>query len=819
MDIIEKYVEVAVSNTSYSFDMPFTYSVPPELHSLAGKGRRVVVPFGRGNKKRQGIILNVVSSCEGFSRVKPVFSITDNEAVLNDEMLELIYWLREHTFCTYFDAVRTLLPAGMSIKISETYQLSEELPDNMELSKEEENILSFLKNASNRREFDAIVETAPDENKKNIIKSLIEKGVIISSSEARQFANDAYVKMVRLSDDFITQKKPFKLSVKQKQVVTLLEENGAASVKEICYICNVTSAVIRNLIKSGAAEDYQYEAFRIQDKIETENLDNVIMTEKQSGIYNQIVAQTDKNLPQCFLLHGITGSGKTLIFEKLIKKVIENGRQALMLIPEIALTPQIVESFRTYFGERIAVIHSGLSLSQRMSEYKRIKNQMADIVIGTRSAVFAPLENIGIIIMDEEGETSYKSSMSPRYNTVDVAKVRCKTHNAVLLLASATPSVESYYYAQKGFYKLLKLDERYNSNSLPEVVIADMAKERENGNITEFSDVLIDEVNKNLQNHEQTILLLNRRGYHTVVTCFDCKKSLECPNCSVPLTYHKANHSVMCHYCGYSADEVNVCPSCGSKRLVKMGFGTQKLEEEIEKLFPDARILRMDADTNVSRYAYENNFRDFKDGKYDIMIGTQLVGKGLDFPDVTLVGVLSIDKSLYMEDFRGCERTFSLITQVVGRGGRGDKAGRAVLQTAMPDHYAIEFAASQDYEGFYNEEIAIRKALIFPPVCDMCILGFSSVFDEKAAVASSAMIEIMSEKVKAENIKFPLRTLGPVKCTYGRINGKYRYRIILKCRNSAEFRRFISEILVKAGNDRRFSNVAVFADINGETGI
>ncbi|MGN0606404.1 MAG: primosomal protein N' [Oscillospiraceae bacterium] len=813
-----KYAEIAVSNTSYSFDMPFTYSVPPEMTDSAERGRRVIIPFGRGNRKRQGIILNVLDEYRENSPVKPLLSITDSEPVLNDEMMNLVYWMKEHTFCTYFDAVRTFLPAGMSIKIQEKYKLAEDFPE-LPLSKEEENILSFLKNAASRREFDSIVEDGNDAEKKNAVESLIRKGFIISIDEARQFVNDSYIKMVRLSDDYIMQRRIFKLSPKQKKAALLLEENGSASIKEICYICSITAGVVRNLIKSGAAEEYQYEAFRISEKLQTENLDDIQMTVKQQEVYDAVSVQMDTKKPSCFLLHGVTGSGKTLIFEKLIRKTVNQGRQALMLIPEIALTPQIVESFRRYFGERIAVIHSGLSLSQRMSEYKRIKNNMADIVIGTRSAVFAPLDNIGIIIMDEEGDRSYKSDASPRYNTADVAKVRCKNHNAVLLMASATPSVESYYYARMGYYKLLTLNERYNSNPLPEVIIADMESERLNGNVSELSDVLVDEIYKNLNNHEQTILLLNRRGYHTVVRCFDCKKTVECPNCNIPLTYHKANNAMMCHYCGYSAKDITRCPSCESNRLVKIGYGTQKLEEEITRLFPDASVLRMDADTNVSRYAYENNFSDFRNGKYDIMLGTQLIGKGLDFPNVTLVGVIGIDKSLNMQDFRGGEQSFSLITQVIGRGGRGSKQGRAVLQTSMPDNYVIEFAAQQDYEGFYNDEIEIRKALIFPPVCDMCVLGFSSAFEDKADAASKAMIEIMSEKVKRENIRFPLRTLGPVKCTYGRINGKYRYRIILKCRNSPDFRKFISESLIMAGKDRRFSNVTVFADINGDTAI
>ena len=547
--------------------------------------------------------------------------------------------------------------------------------------------------------------------------------------------------------------------------------------------------------------------------------DDIVLSQEQQNAHDKILAQLFERKPAAFLLHGVTGSGKTSVFEKLIWDTVRLGRSAIMLIPEIGLTPQVLDRFRSLFGERVAVIHSGLSLGQRYDEYKRIKRGDADIVIGTRSAVFAPLSNIGLIIIDEEGERTYKSESSPRYYTHDVAKHRCAEHNAVLLLASATPSVESYYLAEKGVYRLLEMKKRYSSTPLPEESIVDMNIERGDGNKTEFSRKLADEINLNLKNGEQTILLLNRRGYHTIISCCDCYQPVYCPNCSVPLTYHKKNGKLMCHYCGYASEPVKVCPNCGSERLKSMGFGTQRLEEDLAAYFPSARILRMDADTAFSRYSYENSFNAFRRGEYDIMVGTQMIGKGLDFPNVTLVGVLSVDKALYAGDFRSYERTFSLITQVVGRGGRGRNPGRAVLQTFMPDHYVMNLAAQQDYKRFYDEEIAIRRAMIFPPLCDMCIFCFSGVSESAVSLAADAVLALMGSKLRELSPKTPVRVLGPVRGAYGRINGKFRYRIIMKCKNNAEIRGLISSVLVDSAKIKEMKNITLYADMNGDAGV
>ena len=807
---------IAVYNIAYTADRPFSYLIPEDMYEAAVCGVRVIVPFGRGGRKRVGLILSVADEVPSM-KLKSVVSVVDREPVVSPEMMRMILWLKENTFCTFYEALRTIIPSGMNISINEKYELCENA-DLTCLTDEERNLAGFLKNAASEREFDELLESSSGSGKREVIESLVEKGVIRRVSETSQRVKDKTMRMIKLSETYVNEPAMFRLTPKQKQVIKLLEESGSASVKEVCYICSVTDAVIKNLIKNGACVEFSVPDYRLpgEEKYEPDALGNIVLSEAQNRVFSRVSEVISEGRPHCFLLHGVTGSGKTSVFIKLIEKTLSEGKTAMLLIPEISLTPQIVENFCRLFGGTVSVIHSNLSLGQRLEEYRRIEAGLSKIVVGTRSAVFAPLENIGLIIMEEEGERSYKSDSAPRYTTSAVAKERCRTHGAVLLLGSATPSVESYYYASKGVYELLELTERFNKSDLPHVEIVDMNAERANGNTSEFSEVLVHEIRHNLEAGEQTILLLNRRGYHTVISCAGCSSPVYCPNCSIPYTYHKANDSLVCHYCGSIAELPEKCPGCGGTVFKQMGFGTQKMEEQLEALFPDARILRMDADTTFSRYAYEKNFKDFADKKYDIMVGTQMIGKGLDFPDVTLVGIVTADKSLFSGDFRSYERTFSLITQVAGRSGRGGKKGRAYLQTFMPDHYVLNLAAAQNYAGFYKEEIALRKTLIFPPVCDICVIGISSVSDAAAAAASAVTLKIIKDVIKAEQIKFPLRVLGPVQSGIAKMNGKYRYRLILKCKNNKETRSFIRRVLLKTAEYREYSNVNIYADMNGD---
>lgn len=749
--------DTAVSGTSYSFDMLFSYSVPENMADTVQAGCRILVPFGRGNKTRTAVVMNLRNG--DTNCLKPITIQVDSEPVIPEELVKLAYYLHDNTFCSYYDAIKAMLPPGYNLVLSDN-----EIP-------------------------------------KNAI-------------------GDLTVKMVRLSDEYIKNPQNFKLTPKQKIVANTLSEYLSASEKEIAYICGVTSSVVKRLVANGVAVAFENETFRKTVNVSKKrDINDTVLSAEQQRAFDVICSNIKSRTASCFLLHGVTGSGKTAVFEKLIYDTVSMGRTALLLIPEIALTPQILNRFGSLFGERVAVLHSGLSMGQRYDEYKRIKQGMADIVIGTRSAIFAPLENIGLIVMDEEGERSYKSDSTPRYNTSDVARQRCRYHNAVLLLASATPSIESYYKAERNIYNLVELKERYNSAQLPDVQIVDMNLERKAGNRTELSRVLADEIRKNIDNHEQTILLLNRRGYHTIISCVQCCQPVYCPNCTVPMTYHKANGKMMCHYCGNVSEMPVICDKCGSEKFKMTGFGTQRIEEELEMFFPDARILRMDADTTFSRYSYEKNFSDFADGKYDIMLGTQMIGKGLDFPDVTLVGVLSVDNSLYNGDFRSYERTFSLITQVVGRGGRDGKKARAYLQTFMPDHYVINLASQQDYTKFYKEEIMMRRSMLYPPVCDLCIIGLSGADENQVSEADSRVMQIISEMIEKSTLKTPLRVIGPVKCSHLRINGKFRHRIIMKCKNTEEIRCLISNVIKEASKCRELSKVSIYADMNGDIGI
>ena len=812
--------KVAISRAAYSFDCEYSYIIPDELKKSVASGVRVLVPFGKGNRKSIGFVTRVYEETEFNEKLKPIISVIDSESLVTDEMMKIIMWLKDNTFCTYYDAYKSVVPTGFSYNFSQHYALANKSINEGELSEQELNVVELLRTATNQREVDSLLDCGNPKRKK-LVDGLVDKGVLEEVSVLKRKTGDETVRMVRLSEEYVNGELDVRLTVKQGLVVKLLEDSGCASVKEVCYMTNCTSAIIKRLAEKKIIIEFKQEVMRnaIGEINEKVDINNIVLNEEQQNAFKGIMSLVEAEKPAGALLYGVTGSGKTSIFYHLINQVLKMGRTALMLVPEISLTPQMVNKFKSIFGENIAVLHSSLSLGQRMDEFKRIKNGNAKIVIGTRSAVFAPLSNIGIIIMDEEGEHTYKSETSPRYHARDVAVQRCGHNNCVLLMASATPSLESFYFAKNGRYHFFELKQRYSRSQLPQVEIIDMQTEAESGNNGLFSRRLIDKINENLQKKEQTILLLNRRGFNTYVSCLECKQPVVCHNCNIPLTYHKKNDKLMCHYCGYVMDNTGKCPECGSEHLHTSGVGTQRVENELERLFPKARLLRMDADTTYSKCSYEENFRDFEQGKYDILLGTQMIAKGLNFPNVTLVGVLSLDKALFTGDFRSYERTFSLITQVAGRSGRGDKPGYAYIQTFVPDHYVINLAAEQNYDEFYNEEIALRHALTYPPYCDICVIGFSSELESRAIMASDWFVGAMKEYIRKNQIKIPLRALGPAPCTLERINKKYRYRLILKCKNSREFRQMIKDLLMEFYKNRDFGLVKITADINGDIGL
>ena len=646
---------------------------------------------------------------------------------------------------------------------------------------------------------------------------LVKRGILIKIDDTVRKVNDAVVKMVRIVEtENQVSSLSAKMTPKQQEVYNLLQTAGCASVKEICYFTGVTVSVVNSLVKKGLAQFFENEVCRnpYQEDVQPHVCDDIILSKEQQTAYDSLYCQYQQGQSCVSLLYGVTGSGKTSVFMKLIDKVTQDGRGIIIMVPEISLTPQMTSLFRARYGSNVAVFHSALSMGERMDEWKRVRNGQARIAIGTRSAVFAPFDNIGLIIMDEEQEYTYKSESAPRFHARDIAKFRCKEHNCLLLLSSATPSVESYYSAQRGRYSIAKLTHRYGAAKLPEVTICDMNLEALEGNNSIFSSTLMECLNDNLRTGRQSILLLNRRGYNTFVSCRACGEVMTCPHCSISMTYHSANGRLMCHYCGYSVAFTEECPNCHEKQMRYAGMGTQKAQQDLEALLPEARVLRMDTDTTMSKYSHQKKLKQFSDGEYDIMIGTQMVAKGLDFPNVTLVGVLSADQTLYSDDFRSYERAFALLTQVVGRSGRGENTGRAVIQTFTPENPVIRLAAAQDYESFFQSEIQMRKAMLYPPFVDICVIGFAGVNQNKTEEAAKYFFTILKKMAEVEYSRLPLRVVGPSSASIAKISNKYRYKIIVKFRNDKNFREMLSRLLVYFGKRREFSEETAYADVN-----
>lgn len=800
---------IAVENTTYSFDKPFSYVVPQQLQSIISIGMRVLVPFGRGNKKRQGIVLSL-NRCSTDENLKSIISVIDEQPVLNEELISLAGYMKEHYFCTLYDAVKTMLPAGINYHLTTVYGVQSS-DENSNLDAEEQRIYDYLLKKRKPVKSETILE-AFGLSDAGILEKMLTKGVLYKSDEAFRRVNDAVMKMV--SPAVGAEAMNFKLTEKQQRVFDIINASGKISVKEVCYFTGVTSSVVDSLAKKGLIHYFDEEVFRIENRTKDSSIAPVVLSDEQNRACDNLYNEYKDEKPHISLLYGVTGSGKTSVFMKLIERVLDDNKGIIVMVPEISLTPQFVSLFSKRFGERIAVFHSALSLGERLDEYKRVKKGLAQIVIGTRSAVFAPFENLGLIIMDEEQEYSYKSESSPRYHAREIAKFRVSSKNALLVLSSATPSVETFYYAKNGRYSLNTLTKRFGSATLPEVVTADMNIEVQNGNTTGFSNILLENLEYNLEHHKQSILLLNRRGHNTFVTCRTCGEPVICPNCSISLTYHSANDRMMCHYCGYSIKYTNECPICHSNTLRFGGTGTQKAENDIAEIFPDARILRMDTDATSSKSSYEKMISAFANGEYDILVGTQMVAKGLDFPNVTLVGVLNTDQMLYADDYRSYERSFSLLTQVVGRSGRGKSKGMAVIQSYTPDNMIISMAANQDYNTFYNTEINVRKAMLYPPFADICMIGFVGENQTQTLKAANSFLQSFIKLARNEFPRLPLRILGPSPALVVKVSNKFRYKLIVKCRNTKDFRKMLSMLLTEFGNNKEYSSITAYADMN-----
>lgn len=808
------FAEVAVEGIAYHFDSPYSYKIPFELEGRALAGCRVLVPFGNGNRKKQGLILSVkpIFEAESGVKLKSISAVLDKAPLFDDEMISLVFWLKENTFCTLYEAAKAMLPAGIGLNYVVSYMANTITTEKEnKLSEDELRVYNYLKGGCKFVKKEKILSDLGFDNESKILDKLVKQDVLVTNVDAKRKVGDLTVRNVRLAvSEIQAEEIAPTLTTKQKSVLNLLIDIGGASVKEVCYFTGVTPVVVSALEKKGLVETFDSEIYRKPGYDRSkENAPSPVLTDSQNEAYQRLLDKYNAPEGAAALLYGVTGSGKTQVFLKLIEKVVNDGKGVIVMVPEIALTPQTLGIFYSHFGDSVAVFHSALSAGERIDEWKRVKNGEAKIAIGTRSAVFAPFSDLGLIVIDEEHEHTYKSEMSPRYHARDVARFRCAYNNALLLLSSATPSVESYKNAIDGKYTYIKLSQRYGKAVLPQVVTVDISNTQ-----GPLSNELYEALEKCLEDKKQAILLMNRRGFNTFASCGACKTVLTCPNCSISLTYHNANKRLMCHYCGHSEIYTDVCSVCGEKAVRYAGFGTQRIEEELENIFPGARILRMDADTTMARYSYQEKLTAFANGEYDILLGTQMVAKGLDFPRVTLVGIISIDHQLYNDDFRSSERAFDLLTQVIGRSGRGDFEGKAYIQTTLPDNDIIELSAQQDYESFFEMESVIRKSMVYPPYCDICSVTFTSELFNNSFKSAKIFSDMVIKAVSEEFTDVKINLLGPIQPRVSKISNKYRNVLTIKCKNNKRFRSMMSQLLKAYLKDTKNCTASVTVDIN-----
>ncbi len=810
---------IALAAATYAIDKPYTYQVPEELFDRLTPGVRVVVPFGKGNRRVEGLVLSV-ETMEPPPRCKPILTLLDERPVLSKEGLRLALWMRERYFCTVYDACRAMLPAGLYFSLQDRYVLAPGVDraaayEAAGRSEHERTIVEMVC-AGNGAERGNIRAAFGTRDPNPALKSLVKKGILQVETSAMRGVGDKTEAVAALAvppEEALEQvAKRRKSAPMRYAVVELLSAVGEASAKEVCYFTGASMPTLRSLVKSGLITLEERECYRRVSCPPVEHADPPVLNVDQEVAFQGLNDLAVREAPAAALLYGVTGSGKTQIYLRLIQAALDRGEGAIVLVPEIALTPQLLRIFTAHFGDEIALLHSSLRAGERYDEWKRVRDGKARVVIGTRSAVFAPVQNLGLIVLDEEQEGSYKSENVPRYHAREVAKFRCKQHGALLLLGSATPSVESMYLAQTGVYHLFTLPRRYNQQALPEVVVADLRKELKAGNGELLSTPLCEAIQKNLDRGEQTILFLNRRGESRMLACGECGEVPQCPRCSVYLTYHSANGRLMCHYCGHSEPAPRTCPSCGGT-LHTVGAGTQRLEHALEERFPGVPVLRMDADAVSATHTHEALFDRFQKEKIPILVGTQMVAKGLDFENVTLVGVISADASLYVDDYRAAERTFSLLTQVVGRAGRGSKTGRAIIQTYTPENDVILAAKRQDYDAFYQQEITLRQLRGCPPFRDLFVLTASGA-EEGAVLRTCMRLRQTLESWLSRPGSPPVLLLGPAPAAVAKVNNRYRYRLTMSGKNNKTLRTLVGDLLRCAMSDSYNRGVSVSADIN-----
>jgi len=805
-------VKVAVSAAPYSIDKPYDYLVPEPLLEAAVPGVRVTVPFGRGNRTSEGIILARVQG-EKVQGLKPLDSVLDSGPVLDGDGIALALWMRQRYFCTMFEAVKTILPAGLWYRLREVWHLAEgvdreaaaALCDNIRRAGA---VLDVLCASGGSAGLEALQDACGQEAE-STLRAMEKAGAVRCETEAARKIGDKTRRMVSLAvsaEDALAMTEAKRRSAPVRcEVVRLLAATGRASAADVCYFTGASARTLKTMEKAGLLAFSEEEELRVPQATEVEPGAPIVLNGEQQAAYDGILSLMDSGKPEAALLHGVTGSGKTQVYLRLVQETLDRGKSAMVLVPEIILTPQMMRKFSSYFGSKVCMLHSSLRMTERYDQWKRIRRGEVQVVLGTRSAVFSPLKNLGLLILDEEQEGSYQSENPPRYHTRDVAKFLCAREKAVLLLGSATPTVESAWAAEEGTYHLFQLRRRYNAHALPQVRIADLRQEIRAGNPGLISAPLRQELEENLRRGEQSILFLNRRGSSRMLLCGECGHVPECPRCSVALTYHSANGRLMCHYCGHSERAPEACPVCGGI-MKHVGAGTQKVEEELRELFPEAGILRMDADTASG--GHEAILSRFEKERIPILLGTQMVAKGLDFENVTLVGVLSADLSLYVDNYRAAERTFNLLTQVVGRAGRGGKQGRAIIQTYTPGNDVIRCAAEQDYDSFYQSEVRMRRLRRCPPFADLFVFTVSGTEEGSVLRAAAGARERLRQVFPGEEV------LGPAPAPVLKLNNRFRYRLLLVGKNDKPTRNRISWLLKEFANDRANRGLNIFVDCN-----
>ncbi|WP_315067342.1 primosomal protein N' [uncultured Clostridium sp.] len=725
------YAEIIVNSDALEIDKPFTYKIPDEFVEDIKVGFRVKVPFGTRNKPVEGFVFSIIdeNANKVQYKVKKVLSLCDDEAILPEDKMELIHFLRKKYLCKYIDAIRLMIPVGI-----------------MKGSKEKKKKVVYI-----NKEIDG------DELKK-----------------------ENYVKLY----DFIT---------KNNGIYTKTEITGD---KQFSLYC-LNKLIEKNVLKIEEQVVFRYNTRKYEE------YNNEFLTEEQKTCLNEIL--NGSNLK--YLIKGVTGSGKTEVYIRLVQEMLNQDKSAIVLVPEISLTPQMIERFKGRFGEDVALFHSRLSDGERFDEWYRVKTGKAKLVIGARSALFLPLKDLGLIIIDEEHENTYKSDHNPKYHTREVSEFICEQKKCKLILGSATPSIESYYKGLKGEYTLIEMLNRVNGKKMPEMHIIDMREELKNKNLSLFSRELLENIDKTLQYKKQVILFLNRRGYSTFISCRSCGYVFKCPECDVSMTYHK-NGYLICHYCGRAEKVTKICPKCGSKYVKFFGAGTERVELEVKKYFPKAKVLRMDVDTTRHKNSHESIYNSFKNGEADILIGTQMVSKGLDFKNVTLVGILAADMSLNIPDYRAAERTYQIITQVSGRAGRGEDEGKVIVQSYTPGHYSLQYAKEEDYVSLFKKEIELRRLMNNPPFGRILLINGSSKFEEKLKKFMYTL-EYNLKKLIVEDITM----LGPVPCIITKLKENYRWQIIIKGNFNDEFSEKVKDTLYQL-NKSVYNEIRISIDIN-----